>query len=272
MILFPFSKINLGLRVLRKRKDGFHDLDTCFYPFALRDILEAIPAEQGSGTFTFSGIAIEGEPGNNLIVKAVRLLQNDFNFPDLSMHLHKIIPMGAGLGGGSSDAVFALKLVNALYHLNLSKEMLFNYAVKLGSDCAFFLENQACLASGRGDILQPITITLKDWYLVLVKPDIHVSTKDAYHGIQPQEPAIKLQDALLQPVTTWESLLFNDFEETVFLKHPEIRHIKEELYRQGAVFALMSGSGASVFGLFREKPSLKEHFRGAFVFEDLLTL
>jgi len=270
MLLFPNAKINIGLNVIRKRKDGFHDLETLFYPIKLSDVLEFVPAEQFS--LRNSGIVVDSSWEDNLVYKAYQLLKEDFKLPEIEVQLHKIIPFGAGLGGGSSDAGLMLAGLNDFFNLSLSKEQLIQYASELGSDCAFFILNNPCMAAGRGEILQPVDFSLKGWHLLLVKPDIHVNTKVAYEGVDPAEPNHRLQDLIELPVEEWEGKIINDFERSVFPEFPGIAQIKDQLYEKGAVYSSMSGSGSSVFGLFREKPewSQEEFGEKAFVWYEEL--
>ncbi len=254
MIVYPHSKINLGLHIIRKRNDGYHELETLFYPLDLCDALEIIPAADGKTEFTSTGIPIPGNANDNLCVKAWELLQKDYSVPEVKIHLHKMIPIGAGLGGGSSDATFTLRVLNNLFTLNLSSEKLKQYAQQLGSDCSFFLENSPTYASGRGEILTTHPLSLKGYSLALVKPDVHVSTADAYAGITPRKPEKPLKEILSLPPDEWKDVLVNDFEKTIFRKFPEPGKIKSRLYDYGAVYASMSGSGSSVFGIFRGKP------------------
>lgn len=269
MVAFPHCKINLGLRVLSKRSDGYHNIETCFYPVPWTDILEAIPSNQFE--FTSSGLEIAGAVENNLCVKAYRLLQNDFNFGPVKIHLHKIVPMGAGLGGGSSDAAFALRILNSIFELKLSVERLQQYASIIGSDCAFFSQNAPMIGTGRGEILSEVKISLKDFYLVLIKPDVHVSTAEAYQGVRISQDSQGLESILKQPVTAWRELLKNDFEETVFQKYPTIKKIKQKLYDAGAQYASMSGSGAAVFGLFERPVDLRKEFEDCSYWSDQLS-
>lgn len=249
MVSFPHAKINLGLNVIRKRPDGFHDLETCFYPIPWTDILEIIPAKEFR--FSSSGLPIEGNLESNLCVKAYNLLKKDFAIPPVQIHLHKVIPMGAGLGGGSSNAAFTLRQFNESFELKISAEKLVEYAAQLGSDCAFFISDEPKFGTGRGEVLTPLSVSLKGKFIVVVKPDIHVSTADAFAGIKPKESEGNLKDFLeTNPVTEWKKFLKNDFEETVFKKHPQIQNVKQKLYSLGAVYASMSGSGSSVFGIF----------------------
>jgi 4-diphosphocytidyl-2-C-methyl-D-erythritol kinase len=261
MVSFPHAKINLGLNVIRKRADGYHDLETCFFPIGWTDILEIIPS--ASFQFSATGLAIDGNAENNLCMKAYDLLKKDYNLPTVQIHLHKIIPMGAGLGGGSADAAFTLRQLNDSFFLGLSQLSLEKYAGQLGSDCAFFISGTPRLGTGRGEVLSPISISLKAKYIVVVKPDVHVSTAEAYAGVKPRVADISVREVLeKKPMSEWKSLLKNDFEESVFSKYPTIAEVKEELYRQGATYASMSGSGSSVFGIFENKIDLADRFRG----------
>jgi len=253
VVLFPNCKINLGLKIIRKREDGYHDLETVFYPIALKDALEAIRTGEQGIRFSSSGLAVAGNPDDNLCVKAYRLLQQ--NFPEIGgieMHLHKQIPMGAGLGGGSADGAFALLLLNRLFSLQLSEEQLIRYALQLGSDCPFFILNKPCLATGRGEIMRPVTLDLSAYRFLLINPNIHVSTAQAFAGIQPQTPAQSIADIIQLPISQWKELLVNDFEKNVANLYPEIAAIKKELYAQGALYASMTGSGSTVYGLFQK--------------------
>lgn len=259
MVAFPQCKINLGLQIIGKRADGYHNLITCFYPVPWNDILEIIPSEDFF--FTSTGLEVPGSSEENLCIKAFRLLQKDFNLPPINIHLHKIIPMGAGLGGGSSDAAWTLKILDQIFNLELSLERLKEYASSLGSDCSFFIEDKPMLGSGRGEILSQINVNLKGKHIVIIKPDVHVSTAEAYRGIHPKLPDNNLKDIVeQQPIGKWQTLLKNDFEESVFQKFPVIEKIKTTLYEHGAQYASMSGSGSSVFGLFTSAVNLKEKF------------
>lgn len=252
MISFPPAKINLGLQVLKKRTDGYHDLSTCMVEIPLADILEIIPAD--SFSFNSSGLHIPG--GENLCEKAWRLLHRECYIPTVSMHLHKIIPMGAGLGGGSSDAAHTLLTLDKLFHLDLGEEKLMELAAELGSDCAFFIRGKTQLASGRGELLQPVSIELPR-YAVLVNPGIHISTAEAYAAVIPNEHVPQLSGVLQLPVSEWKTMLVNDFERGARDKHPQIGSIISQLYELGACYAAMSGSGSTVFGLFAEKPAME---------------
>ena len=258
MVVFPFCKINLGLSVLSKRADGFHDLETCFYPVPWTDVLEIILSDKF--TFTTSGNIIPGDPQDNLCVKAYRLLSKDFDLTPVQIHLHKIIPTGAGLGGGSSDGAHALKMLNAIFALNISQSKLMEYAAMLGSDCAFFIQNKPMIGTGRGEILTEINFSLKK-FLVIVKPNIHVSTRDAFSGITPRAAEASVMDVISNhTVSEWKDLLTNDFERTVFTKHPHLAIIKQRLYDLGATFASMTGSGSALFGIFERETDVSEKF------------
>lgn len=258
MILFPNAKINLGLNIIRKRPDGYHDLATFFCPVSLCDILEIIPQNQLTHStdpvrFSTSGLIINGSSADNICVKAWHLLKKDF--PDLSpvqIHLHKVIPTGAGLGGGSSDGAFALQLLNTLFNLQINQDQLSRYALQLGSDCPFFLLNKPCFAQGQGERLEPLAIDLSGYELLLVHPGIHISTAKAFAGINPKVPGKSIFDLAKQPVTTWRAEMVNDFEESIIPLHPAIKEIKDQLYATGAVYASMSGSGSAVYGLFEK--------------------
>ena len=267
MITYPNAKINLGLNIVEKRPDGYHNLETVFYPINLQDALEVNDLEgEGEYALKVSGTPIEGELDNNLVVKAYRLLKKDFpNMGPINIHMYKHIPTGAGLGGGSADAAFMLKLLNDKFKLNLSTEKLEEYAAILGADCAFFIQNKPVFASGIGNIFEEINLSLKGYYLVLVKPDIFVSTKDAFANISPMKPIHSLKEIIRMPVETWRATMKNDFEDSVFKKFPEIAAIKDKLYDMGAIYASMSGSGSSVFGIFREQVEhVDEVFSGCF--------
>lgn len=252
MITFPNAKINLGLNITEKRPDGYHNLETIFYPIPLEDALEACPRKEGPGdcSLSQSGLSIEGDAENNLVVKAYRLLDETYHLPPVDIYLHKHIPSGAGLGGGSADAAFMLKLLNRMCRLNLTDDQLEAYASRLGADCAFFVRNRPTYAEGIGNIFSPVKLSLAGWQLLLVKPDIFVSTRDAFARICPRHPERNLKDLISQPVESWKDCMANDFEESVFPQFPAIGDIKAELYRLGAVYASMSGSGSSVYGLF----------------------
>lgn len=265
MISFPPAKINLGLYVIKKRKDGFHNIETVFYPVPWCDILEIVKAEEFK--FFQTGLSIEINVNNNLCVKAYQLLKADFNLTPVHIHLHKIIPMGAGLGGGSSDAAHSLILLNKIFSLDLSTERLTDYASKLGSDCAFFLHQHPKLAKGKGEVLSSVNIDLKKYFFAIVMPPLKVSTAEAYQNIIPCIPTNSVKEVLKQPIEEWRHHLKNDFEFTVFEKYPLIKEIKQKLYAEGAAYACMSGSGAAVFGIFKKEVQLKKAFEGCMVWQ-----
>ncbi|MCG6186097.1 4-(cytidine 5'-diphospho)-2-C-methyl-D-erythritol kinase [Maribellus maritimus] len=266
MVVFPNAKINIGLNVVSRREDGYHNLETIFYPVKLADALEI--AESDETEFSYSGLHIDGAPESNLVYKAYSLLKSDFELPGLKIHLHKVIPFGAGLGGGSSDAAFVLKLINEYCSLGLNSTELKQYAKKIGADCPFFIENKASFARGIGDQLEPIQIDLSKFEIVIVKPQISVSTPDAYRNIKPSQPSFNLKELNKIPFEEWRDFVVNDFEKTVFPKYPEIQSIKEALYKMGALYAAMSGSGSAVFGIFRHLPANTDKFlpKGIFIY------
>ena len=267
MITYPNAKINLGLNIVEKRPDGYHNLETIFYPINLQDALEVTLLEgEKEYELTLSGTPIEGNPEDNLVVKAYRLPKEDYpHIAPVDIHMYKHIPTGAGLGGGSADAAFMIKLLNDKFNLGLSIEEMENYAARLGADCAFFIQNKPVFASGIGNIFEPIQLSLKGYFLVLVKPDIFVSTKDAFSLITPKMPVQSLKEIVRMPVETWRATMKNDFENSVFKKFPEIAAIKDKLYDMGAIYASMSGSGSSVYGIFREQVEfVDEIFSGCF--------
>ena len=254
MICFPSCKINLGLRITQKRADGFHALETVFFSISIKDALEII-IEQDTGAapiiFTSSGLAINGDPSDNLCFKAYGLLKKDYpTIPNIKMHLHKNIPMGAGLGGGSADGAFTLVTLNKLFNLQLTEQALLDYALALGSDCPFFILNTPAYATGRGEILTPTTVNLDGYSIVIINPGIAISTKLAFSLITPKVPATNVAEIIQQPVSTWKDLLINDFEQPIFNAFPELAQIKESLYQHGAVYASMTGTGSTVYGIF----------------------
>lgn len=263
MITFPNAKINLGLNVVEKRPDGYHNLETVFYPVPIKDATEVfqMDAEFPSDVecdLKVTNISIDGDEQKNLVVRAYNLLKQDFpTLPRIHAHLYKGIPTQAGMGGGSSDCGFMITQLNRQFQLGLSDQQMIDYAAKLGADCAFFVLNKPCYAEGIGEKLHPITLDLKGWHLAVVRPAIPVSTREAFSLITPMHPAKNCRDIVMQPVETWKDELTNDFEKSVFAIHPEIGAIKDQLYAMGAVYAAMSGSGSSLFGLFRESVDLE---------------
>ena len=261
MVTFPNCKINLGLNIVNKRDDGYHDIETVFFPVPLKDSLEVIEKEKFE--FSTSGSSIEGETATNLCIKAYHLLKKDIpHLPLVQMHLHKAIPMGAGLGGGSADGAFALKLLNKKFDLNLSEEQLINYSLQLGSDCPFFISNEPCFATGRGENLAPIELDLSEYKIVIIHPVIHISTALAFATIKPLKPGKSIKQIIQQPVSTWKDELKNDFEKPVFAKYPEIKKIKDALYDAGSIYSSMSGSGSAVYGIFKKENPIPLSFPG----------
>jgi 4-diphosphocytidyl-2-C-methyl-D-erythritol kinase len=254
MIIFPNAKINLGLNVLNRRVDGYHNIETILYPVEIKDALEIVEADQF--VFSNSGIPFSGNPEENLCVKAWHLISRDFNLPPVHIYLHKQIPVGAGLGGGSADAAFCIRLLDDKFQLGLGVSQMEDYARQLGSDCAFFIRNRPAIASGKGDELKEIELNLEHYYLVLVMPAVHVNTAEAYQGVQLGANKGSLSDLPGLQVEEWRHTIKNNFEESIFKKHPIIKKVKEELYESGAIYASMSGSGASVYGIFKNKISL----------------
>jgi 4-diphosphocytidyl-2-C-methyl-D-erythritol kinase len=273
MITFPIAKINLGLNVVEKRPDGYHNLQTVFYPVPIKDALEVQRMDEGFPSevdcdLKVTNLAIEGDEQRNLVVRAYKLLKEDFpTLPRIHAHLWKGIPTQAGMGGGSSDCAYMITLLNKLFNLGLSDEQMIGYAARLGADCAFFIKSTPCYAEGIGERMQPIALDLKGWYIGVVRPDIPVPTKEAFSRIRPHYPKKCCKDVVTKPVETWREALTNDFEESVFALHPEIGAVKEKLYKTGATYAAMSGSGSALFGLFKEKPDhLGELFPDMFTF------
>lgn len=256
MISFPNCKINLGLNIVGKRADGYHDLETVFYPLMIKDVIEVIQTtddrrQTTDVDFSSSGLTVEGNIENNLCIKAYHLLKKDFtSLPSIKMHLHKNIPIGAGLGGGSADCAFTLVLLNKKFNLNLSQRQLIHYALLLGSDCPFFIFNEPSFATSRGENLAPVTLDLSHYKFVIINPAIHISTAWAFAQITPLVPQKSIQQIINQPIETWKDELKNDFEVPVMNQYPVIKNIKTELYNAGAVYVSMSGSGSTVFGIF----------------------
>lgn len=248
MVVFPNAKINIGLNILSKRDDGYHNIESCFYPIPFCDVLEILPSDQLS--FTSTGIPIPGAADSNLCLKAYQLLHNDFDIPPVQIHLHKIIPIGAGLGGGSADATFTLKALNQMFKLNLTDDKLEKYASQLGSDCPFFVKNKPVIAKGTGNIFEPIDFNISGMHLQLIYPDLHIGTKQAYAGVVPRDNNQNLMADLSKKKADWKTNIKNDFEKSVFEQFPEVEKVKQELYKNGALYASMTGSGSSVFGIF----------------------
>ena len=259
-------KINLGLNIVERRPDGYHNLQTIFYPVPLFDEL-TIKENDNEDELTLEGHSLEGDVQDNLVLKAVRLLrQEGFPVPPLSIDLKKVIPSGAGLGGGSSDAACMVKSVSELFDLNLSEEQMELLVSRLGADCPFFVNPRPVYAEGIGDVFTPISLSLSGWHLMLVKPEVHVSTREAYAGVHPHQPAYSLLETAKLPVGQWAERMTNDFEENIFANHPLLAEIKKELYHQGAAYASMSGSGSTIYGLFRSRPHCEQLFAEHFTF------
>lgn len=269
MVTFPNCKINLGLNIVQKRKDGFHDLETVFLPIPFYDALEVLPSSNNTTTLTVTGLPIVND-GENLCLKAFNLLKNDFSsLPEIDVQLHKAIPLGAGLGGGSSDAASMLLLLNKKFNLQIERQKLLDYSLQLGSDCPFFIINKPCLAKGRGEILEEINLSLSDYKIILINPGIHINTGEIFQHINAITPVKPIRDIIQQPVSTWKDELVNDFEKIVFHRHPVIKKIKEDLYNHKAIYAAMTGTGSTVFGIFDKREEVdysveKEYFHKCF--------
>lgn len=273
MVVFPHCKINIGLHVLARREDGFHDIETVFYPIGLSDILEVIPdpgSPGGSVTLDLTGITVDGNPSKNLVVKAYELLNQKFSMHAVKVHLHKMVPPGAGLGGGSADGAAMLTVLRDLFGLPLTNEELAPIARELGSDCPFFLTGRASIATGRGEILRDVGISLAGYMLYLFYPGAGISTGKAYLNIMPRIPPEPLEIQAARPVETWKDNLANVFEPYAFSERPVIRRIKEELYHNGAVYTSMTGSGSVVYGIFRNTPDLPEFLSAYLIWKEVL--
>ena len=257
MIAFANAKINLGLFVTERRPDGFHNLESIFLPVSLSDVVEAVHMDGDNIRFSTQGRAIDGDIETNLCVKAYRLLSRDFQLGGVDATMLKNIPIGAGLGGGSSDGAHMLKVLNHLFHLKLSTEQLQHYAAQLGSDCPFFIENSPCFVHGRGELLESIDLPLKGQQVVIVHPGIHVSTADAYRGVVPKQASFNLRTISELPKEQWQRVVTNDFEDSVCKQHPAIAELINQLLEAGAWYARMSGSGSAVYGFFDAPVELK---------------
>ena len=275
MITFPHAKINIGLQVTERRPDGYHNLDTVFYPIPIHDALEVMVAEGADYDcrLHISGMEIAGDTDTNLVVRAYRLLAADYSLPPVDIYLHKHIPTGAGLGGGSADAGFMLRLLGEMFALGITTEQLEAYATQLGADCPFFITSSPVYATGIGNEFHPIALDLSEWHIVVVKPNVFVSTKEAYSMVHPEKPEVTLDKKITQPITEWRDTISNDFEKGIFALHPELADIKEKLYSLGAKYAAMSGSGSALFGLF-EAPvdNIEQHFEGCFCEQQQLSV
>lgn len=264
MIVYPNAKINLGLSIVNKRSDGFHDIETVMYPIPLFDKITLTRNENSAPAqklvFSSTGLAIDGKPESNLIVKAFNLLVADYDMPATQIHLEKIIPFGAGLGGGSADCAFTITALNQLYQLKLTNKQMKSYAAALGSDCPFFISNKPALAKGRGELLSETSVNLEGQFLVLVIPPFGINTKQAYSMVKPQQPKIPVEALIKQPLEFWKNALTNDFEASVFKQQPGIEAVKNALYEQGAIYASLSGSGSASFGIFNSPQNLNNIF------------
>lgn len=269
MIVYPNAKINIGLNVVAKRPDGYHDLETVFYPICVQDILEiqelTTDIPESGYRLKVTGTVPDGAPDDNLVVRAYKLLKRQYSLPPVSIGLYKHIPMGAGLGGGSSDAAFTVKTLNQRFKLGMTDSEMEALCSELGADCPFFIHNKPVFATGIGNEFHPLENSLSHKHLVLVKPDICVSTKEAYAKVSVRRPEKSLPELLAQPIATWKDSVVNDFELSVFSKYPEIAAIKDKMYDLGAIYASMSGSGSAVFGIF-DAPveNVDEVFHGIF--------
>lgn len=255
MICFPNAKVNLGLNVTKKRQDGYHEIESCLYPIPFRDVLEIVPA--ASFSFKQTGLSIPGDDKNNLCIRAYELLQSAHDLPPVAMHLHKVIPMGAGLGGGSADGSFTLKVLNELFALGLQSAQLESYAAQLGSDCPFFIKNIPALATGTGTELMPFDLDLSAYHIALIFPGVHIGTKEAYAGLTPKKPAFDLKDTLITGIETWPSKLINDFQPGAIRNHPKVKSALETMENAHPEYYAMTGSGSAVFGFFKDQPSAK---------------
>jgi 4-diphosphocytidyl-2-C-methyl-D-erythritol kinase len=271
MISFPNAKINLGLRILNARDDGYHNLESIMCPVNMQDALEIIRKPPAPFSFTTSGMEIPGSPDDNLCVRAYRMMKKKFDLPGVIMHLHKVIPMGAGLGGGSSDAASAIMMLNDLFRLGLDRDTLMDLALEIGSDCPFFIENRPVLATGRGEVLAPLSLSIQALHIHIIKPPFHIDTASAYSATKPGQSEKSLSKLIQLPVDQWRNHIYNDFEEYAFERFPELGNIKNTLYDKGALYASLTGSGSAVFGLFKDETDLKETFREYFTWAGQLS-
>ena len=272
MIVFPKAKINLGLRITGKRPDGYHDIETLFYPVMLCDALEFVVSSESHNKdkLIVTGINTGSDPEDNLVLKTVRKLREKYKFPRLKIHLHKVIPVGAGLGGGSSDAAYFLKAINKCFGLNIDEKKLKEIALELGSDCPFFIDRNPAFALGRGEELKPINPVLTGYYILLLNPGIVINTREAYQNCSPEQPSFSLLKLIDRPLTEWKKLILNDFEDYAFKKFPLIGEIKNKLYSSGAIFSSMSGSGSSVYGIFHKKSSVPDTLKDYVIYDGIM--
>ena len=265
MLLFPNTKINLGLNITEKRSDGFHNIESLIYPIGFSDILEVIEKPENSGiNFNQTGFELDIPPEKNLCVRAYNLLSKHYELPSVNIHLHKVVPTGSGLGGGSSDAVFIFNILNEMFSLGISESEMIEFSAMIGSDCPFFVKNRPSIVKGRGEILLNSDLDLSGLFLVLILPGIHINTKLAYSKITPGKPEMSIEKVIQYPINDWKDILRNDFEEEVFIISPEIKEIKQKLYDIGAIYASMSGSGSSVYGLFKKGTDTNDLFPSSY--------
>ena len=270
MICFPNAKINIGLNIVEKRNDGFHNIESAFYPINLFDVLEVVENTNRKNEFTNSGIKIPGKEEDNLCYKAYQLISKDYQLPAIKTHLHKTIPIGAGLGGGSSDAAFFVKLLNDKFEIGLSWGEMHHYAKQLGSDCSFFITNKPAFVEGRGDKQEGIDLNLQGYNIALICPDIHINTAEAYSGVTPKKPEKSIENLIQLPINEWKNNIYNDFENSIFPKYPQLKTIKDKLYSIGAIYSSMSGSGSSIYGVFKNKIELTQLFSDCFKWQGKL--
>lgn len=263
MLFFPNAKINIGLNIISKRDDGFHNIETIFYPINIKDALEFVEINADS-KLTTSGISLNVDSNENICYKAYSLMAKHFKIPPLNIHLHKTIPTGAGLGGGSADAAFLIKEISNYFNLNLSSKHLESLAAELGSDCAFFIKNKPVFAYERGEKFQSINLDLSNYYIYVIKPEVFVSTIDAFSGIKATKPKHSVKELIYNPIETWKDTVYNDFETSIFKKYPLLADLKKDMYNMGAVYASMSGSGSAVYGIFPFKPELNSKYSSLF--------
>lgn len=267
MITFPNAKINIGLNITARRPDGYHNIETLFYPIALSDVLEIVPSQNNETTLTITGIEVDGDAEQNLVMKAYRLLQSQYQLPAVDIHLHKVIPFGAGLGGGSSDAAYTLRMLRDIFTLPITDDELAKLAARLGADCPFFIYNRPLIATGIGDIFSSVDFSLRGKHIVLVKPSIAIPTAQAYAHVKPHIPEVALKEKITTDISLWRNEIVNDFECSVFPNHPRIAAIKQQLYDMGAEYASMSGSGSSVFGIFNKPCLYTDIFSDCFIWQ-----
>lgn len=266
MLVFPNAKINIGLNILRKRADNYHDIQSIFYPIELNDVLEVVEDNSVKNyEFVNTGLLIDAPVEKNLVVKVYETFKKEYKLPPVKIHLHKVIPFGAGLGGGSADASFMIKLLNDLFSLNISTKQMLVYAKSIGADCPFFIENKPAYVTGIGDILESINFSLNDYKIILVKPNINLNTAHIYSYIKPNEDVNNLKNITNIPIEKWKDNIFNDFEKPIFNLNPQIKELKNNLYKKGAIYSSMSGSGSSIFGIFDKSTIIdKTDFKNLF--------